>query len=225
MDILSILGLGGAILLLYLKPGPDLIALISKSISDGPRAGIVLYFGGITAQCIYAGFAAFSYSFSPDIVLFLEILFKSLGAAMFIYMGIKGLQNLQSGKWKRVKVEKSELLENYFTGLAIAMGNPIVFFFYTALLPTFINMAFFTIWHFIYVCVMILIFNFGPAIITALLAGRVKEVLKDSDTLIKINFITSCLFILLGLFIGATAITQFDVQALYFSAQGTTATT
>lgn len=206
-------------MVLFTKPGPDMIALVSRSLANGFKPAMALLAGTVVAQWVYIGFVFFSYSLSQDIILFIEILFKTIGAALFIYMGCKGLQHLESGLWQKRSNSKPFILENFWSGLSICLGNPLIFFFYTALLPTFLNMATFSIYNLIYACIMVAVFNGGPGVVVALMASRVRNILKNPGTLKNINLITSCLFILLGLFIGATAITQFDVQALYFSAE------
>lgn len=221
MDFTSILALGSAFFLLFIKPGPDVIALVSRSLADGFKAGAALKCGNLLGHFTFIAFVALSYTIPTDIRIFMEIFFKSLGAALFIYMGFKGLSDLGSGQWKMRGESTPFLLENFWSGLTISLGNPITFFFYVSILPTFINMATFSFNTYLYVCMIVVLFNGGPAFLVAAMASKTKNLLKNKDTVLKINLVTSILFILLGLFIGSTAITQFDFQALYYALEPT----
>ena len=72
------------VLLLYvLKPGPTILALISRSLSDGFRAGIAVAFGSSSAHVIYFLMAVFGYAIIETHLAFASFFLTSFSMAAF----------------------------------------------------------------------------------------------------------------------------------------------
>ena len=78
-------------LLLNITPGNDTIFILTRSIAQGKRAGVMSVLGIATGSIIHTTFAAFGLSviISESIVAF--SILKYAGAAYLVYMGYKML--------------------------------------------------------------------------------------------------------------------------------------
>jgi RhtB (resistance to homoserine/threonine) family protein len=127
-------------ILLNLTPGNDTIFILSLSISQGRKAGIVSALGIGTGNIVHTLLAALGLSLiiAKSILLFNVI--KYAGAAYLIYIGYKMLTDrsqLNTGK-----IEFKEVINYrkiYVDGVITNVLNPKVALFFIAFLPQFID--------------------------------------------------------------------------------------
>ena len=130
-------------ILLNLTPGNDTIFILTKSIGQGKKAGIISAFGIATGSVIHTIFAALGLSLiiAKSILLFNVI--KYAGAVYLLYIGFKMLtdkRQLNTG------LTTGHTSVNYFkiyrTGIFTNVLNPKVALFFIAFLPQFIDPTF-----------------------------------------------------------------------------------
>ncbi|QLB19384.1 LysE family translocator [Mannheimia granulomatis] len=126
-----------ACILLNLTPGSDTIYIITRTIAEGKKAGLVSAFGILGGMLIHilavslglAGIVAHS----PTLFYIL----KYLGAAYLVYLGIK--------MWReplvinQVDLDKLPLWKIFRQGVLTNLLNPKVVLFFLALLPQFVS--------------------------------------------------------------------------------------
>ena len=76
-------------ILLNLTPGNDTIFILSKSIAQGRKAGIISVLGITTGSIIHTVFATYGLSIIIAKSLFVFNLIKYAGAAYLFYLGYK----------------------------------------------------------------------------------------------------------------------------------------
>jgi threonine/homoserine/homoserine lactone efflux protein len=216
-----------ALFILCMKPGPDMAAVISRALNDGFGAASALIFGTITAELIYLWAVSYGFFIFADHIDLMQLVFQSIGAALFIYLGVKGFFNLDSGIIKQQKQKEAALAEyaedirdyihiesrpqsskiaNFTTGLMVCLGNPIIMLFYATAYPAMIDLTDYKIFV-IYICSLLVIFcNGGPLFVIAYMAGKMRHLLKNEKTVRIINSATSLIFVIIGLIIGFSAI-------------------
>lgn len=203
-----------ALILFILKPGPNMIALISRSLSDGFASGFAMALGNTTGQIIYYLLAVFGYSLIEAHLSFLSFFLKSVGAAYLIYIGIKGLLHLEAGMWggKPDVQTKITAFENYFSGIAICLANPFTILFYAAIVPQIMPLDSFG-WQDITLSTMMIAFTYlAMHTMTSYAASTAKNTLKNEVVVKRINFIVSFIFVGLGLFFIATLFPIFNFE-------------
>jgi threonine/homoserine/homoserine lactone efflux protein len=129
----------GAALLMVLTPGPNMIYLISRSISQGHKAGIISLFGVIAGFLVHMFAAAIGMT-----ALFLAVPFayKALKWAGALYLLWLAWQAIRSGA--RSPFEAKNLPFNspsklFLMGFLTNVLNPKIALFYLAILPQFIS--------------------------------------------------------------------------------------
>ncbi|HEV8392023.1 MAG TPA: LysE family translocator [Dongiaceae bacterium] len=125
---------------LALSPGPGLATIISRALASGPLAGLAVTAGLVLADFSFmavamVGLTAIATALGP-----LFQIVKYAGAAYLIWLGYRAFRNAakplvvvpRSGKgfWKDIGL-----------GFLVTLGNPKAILFYSALLPTFLDMT------------------------------------------------------------------------------------
>jgi RhtB (resistance to homoserine/threonine) family protein len=126
--------------LLNLTPGNDTIFILSKSIGQGKKAGIISSFGIATGSIVHTLLAAFGLSLIIAKSILLFNLIKYAGAIYLLYIGYKMLTNRTELNTNEIKKEE---LVNYWKiyrdGIFTNILNPKVALFFIAFLPQFID--------------------------------------------------------------------------------------
>jgi threonine/homoserine/homoserine lactone efflux protein len=126
-----------ASLLLNVTPGPDTLYIVSRSVSQGRRAGFVSALGISTGCLVHTGLAAFGLSavLSTSATAFEAV--KIAGAFYLIYLGTRVLRN-RPGTTGNTPPPPRPALALYRQGVMTNVLNPKVALFFLAFLPQFI---------------------------------------------------------------------------------------
>ena len=132
-----------ASILLTLAPGPDILYLLTKSLSEGAKSGITLAAGLVSGIIFHTflvmvGVATFIQN-SPVAFTVLKI----FGAAYLIFIAFKSFQAARAGK--KISMQKSDakisFIKLYRRGVLMNVLNPKVLLFFLAFLPQFVNLS------------------------------------------------------------------------------------
>lgn len=132
-----------AAVIMNITPGADSIYIITRSVSQGFKAGVVSVLGIGSGVMIHIILAALGLStvLAKSILLF--NLVKWIGAAYLIYLGIKTLLDKSTLVDNNTNlVETKSLIKIYKQGLLTNLLNPKVALFFLSLIPQFINPEF-----------------------------------------------------------------------------------
>lgn len=127
-------------IILNLTPGVDTMYILTRSITQGRRAGIYSVLGISSGGLIHTILAAFGLSIILAKSAFAFSIIKYIGVAYLFYLGIKMLiekNNLLDNKIKNIGT--IDLFRIYRQGLFTNVLNPKVALFFLSLLPQFIN--------------------------------------------------------------------------------------
>ena len=125
-----------ASLVLNVTPGPDTLYIVSRSVSQGRRAGLVSALGIGTGCLIHTALAAFGLSaiLAASATAFEAV--KVAGAIYLIYLGMRTLlRRRATGKRETTDLSDSALFRQ---GVVTNVLNPKVALFFLAFLPQFI---------------------------------------------------------------------------------------
>ena len=180
MDILLAFIISSVIL--TLTPGPDIIYVISQSITKGKKAAIKVSLGLTSGLIIHTFFVVIGLSFliSQNEVFFFVL--KLIGGGYFFYLAYKSIRKDESNS----VINKKNNGNHFFkTGLLMNLLNPKVSIFFIALFPGFIfhemwsNKIQFIILGFIFwfqaTLIFILVSIFSKKIKNLISSEKVKE--------------------------------------------------
>src|SRR5690242_15219617 len=125
---------------LALSPGPGLATIISRALASGPMAGLAVTAGLVLADFSFMaaamiGLTAIAATLGP---LFQVV--KYAGAAYLLWLGYRAFRSTASPLLVTPKGGKG-LIRDVGLGFLVTLGNPKAILFYSALLPTFLDMT------------------------------------------------------------------------------------
>ncbi len=129
-----------ASLALLLTPGPAVLYIVTRSVDQGRRAGLVSVLGIETGTLFHVFAAALGLSaILLSSALAFEIV-KYLGAAYLIYIGVRKLLTPVHVEEVEVTRERN-LRRTYSQGALVALLNPKTALFFLAFLPQFVDLS------------------------------------------------------------------------------------
>ncbi len=133
----TLLLFSAASLALLAIPGPAVIFVVTRSVEQGRRAGLISMLGVELGTLTYALAAAAGLSslLAASAVGFTVV--KYLGAAYLIYLGIRKLRDREPG----LEPSVSRRPRLFVNGLAVQLLNPKIAIFFVAFLPQFVTPA------------------------------------------------------------------------------------
>ena len=192
-----------ASILLTLAPGPDILYLLTKSLSDGAKAGIILACGLVSGivfhtTLVMVGVAAFIKSSATAMLLL-----KIFGAAYLLFLAFGAFKSARAGK--KISLSRADKKFSstalYKRGVLMNVLNPKVLLFFLAFLPQFVNLsssgASLTILFLgvVFAAQALIIFS-----IIALFAGRVRNLLLRKKNIGQLlNFVEAAVLTLIAL--------------------------
>lgn len=203
MDSSTFLYFLTASILLTLAPGPDILYLLTKSLSNGARTGIILACGLVSGivfhtTLVMVGVAAFIKSSATAMFLL-----KIFGAAYLLFLAFGAFKSARLGKKISLSRADKEFSAKalYKRGVLMNVLNPKVLLFFLAFLPQFVNLsssgASLTILFLgvVFAAQALIIFS-----IVALLAGRVRNLLLRKKNIGQIlNFVEAAVLAIIAL--------------------------
>jgi threonine/homoserine/homoserine lactone efflux protein len=129
-----------ASLVVILTPGQDMILVMSRSIGQGPRAGIVTAAGvsvGLVGHTLLATLGLGALLHASEVLF--QVL-KLIGAAYLVYLGLRLLKTAADRHRLRT-VSRRSLPRLFVEGALSNLSNPKIALFYFAFLPQFVSAA------------------------------------------------------------------------------------
>jgi RhtB (resistance to homoserine/threonine) family protein len=127
-------------ILLNLTPGADTIYILTRSISQGRRAGIYSVLGISTGVLVHTTLASLGLSIILAKSVVAYNIVRYVGVAYLFYLGVRMIvekNNLFESRDQ--KIASTSLIKIYWQGLLTNVLNPKVALFFLSFLPQFIN--------------------------------------------------------------------------------------
>jgi threonine/homoserine/homoserine lactone efflux protein len=199
-DLNSLLVFITAGLLLNLTPGPDVLYIVGRSLSQGRAAGVVSALG-ISTGCLFHIVAATCGLSALMLTLPLAYdLVRYAGAAYLVWLGVKALRSKSEALEVRT-LARTPLGAIFRQGVVTNVLNPKVALFFLAFLPQFADPARGSLWP--QILLLGVIFTVNGTLVClgyVLVAAKLGDWLKARyDVSTWLNRLTGGLFIALGL--------------------------
>lgn len=178
MTIESAIAFAIGMFFLALSPGAGLAAIISRALASGPVAGLAVTGGLVLGDFVFmaiamVGMTAIAAALGP---LFLFL--KYAGAAYLVWHGISVLR----GSARPITVTPRAgrgMTKDVGLGLLVTLGNPKPILFYSALLPTFLDMTRIHLGDFLALAAIVVVISYVVYGGYILLAERSRRMLSS----------------------------------------------
>lgn len=124
---------------MVLTPGPNMIYLVSRSISQGPRAGLISLCGVALGLVIYMLCAAFGITALLFAVPYAYDVLRLAGAAYLLWLAWQAVRPGGQSPFRVRDLPKDRPRKLFLMGFLTALLNPKIAVFYLSLLPQFID--------------------------------------------------------------------------------------
>jgi len=185
--------------LLNLTPGADTMYIISRSVSQGKRAGVFSAAGISSGSVVHTLLAAFGLSYVLSKSLFLFTTIKLIGVAYLVYLGIKMIGSKSNSHFEPLAPAQSRYGKIFVQGMITNVTNPKVALFFLAFLPQFVDSHVHSPIPFILLGMTFITTGFIWCVIISYFASLSTRKLRENPKIgIWLNRITGGVFILLG---------------------------
>jgi threonine/homoserine/homoserine lactone efflux protein len=139
IDVRGVLGVGIVALGMVLTPGPNMMYLVSRSISQGRRAGLVSLGGVAVGFLFYLTAAALGLSAAFALVPGLYVTVKLAGAAYLLWLAWKAVRPGGGSVFQPVELVPDPPRKLFMMGLVTNLLNPKAAVMYASLIPQFVD--------------------------------------------------------------------------------------
>ncbi len=209
----SILLFAAAVGALAIKPGAGMMMVMSRTLSQGISASLAYALGFVLISILFLGLVFFGYKFVEVDLIFIAILIKSLSAVYLIWLGVKGLQELED-KYHIEKMKVESFFDNLSASIMLTLSNPLTIVFYAGIVPTLVDVNDVDLSDFTVMAIVITVVEFAVAIGYSLPLVWYRKRVKE-NFLRQLKFFSSIVIILVGLYIGYTAISSDALMSVF----------
>lgn len=204
ISVYDLLLYSGAVLLLFISPGPVWAALIARALSGGFHAAWPLALGVVFGDLIWPVLAIFGVSYLISIYADFLIILRYSGAAMLAGMGLLLLLHAGRAIEKDSRLTAPGAWAGFSAGLLVILGNPKAILFYMGVLPGFFDIAKINAWDITAIaCISMLVPLSGNLVLAGFL-GKARALISSPSALKRVNVGSGIALILVGIAIAVT---------------------
>lgn len=194
----------GGMALLWVVPGPVWVALTARALSGGFRSAWPLAVGVALGDLIWPLCAVLGLSWILSLYGDFLTALRWVASAIFVVMGATLIRKQASALSANSRLTKPGLWAGFVVGVAAVVGNPKAIVFYMGVLPGFFDLSSVT-WPDIAAIITVsaivpLLGNLGLAVFL----DRARQILSSRDAQRRLNLVSGCLLVLVGLVIPFT---------------------
>ncbi|MFK7745991.1 MAG: LysE family translocator [Roseobacter sp.] len=191
----------GALVILFLTPGPVWLALMARALSGGFAAAWPLAFGVAVGDILWPLVAVLGISWILSVFDVFMAVLRWVACGVFIVMGALLIRHASQQISTDSRLTRPGIWAGFAAGVIAILGNPKAVLFYIGVLPGFFDLRGVTT---IDVCLIIGMSVAIPLIGNLFLAacvGHVRSIITEPETLRRINITSGVLLILVGMLI------------------------
>jgi threonine/homoserine/homoserine lactone efflux protein len=144
---------------LALSPGPGLATIVSRALASGPVAGLAVTAGLVLADFAFMAVAMVGLTAAATALGPLFQIVKYAGAAYLLWLGYRAFRSSAGPLIVAPKSGKG-FIKDIGLGFLVTLGNPKAILFYSALLPTFLDMTRIHVEDFLILAVIVVVVSY-----------------------------------------------------------------
>jgi threonine/homoserine/homoserine lactone efflux protein len=201
---LDLLFYAGAILILFLTPGPVWVALTARAMSGGFGSAAPLAVGVALGDMLWPLAAIFGLTWILSLYGDLLGLMKWVAMAMFIVMGVQLIRHARARISTDSRLTRPGRMAGFLAGISVILANPKAILFYMGVLPGFFDLSRVTGLDIAAILLVSASIPMMGNLLMALAIDRARALLRSGDAMARVNRIAGLLMIAVGLVIGFT---------------------
>jgi threonine/homoserine/homoserine lactone efflux protein len=194
----------GALVILFLTPGPVWIAIIARTVSGGVKSGMSLVLGVSLGDLLWPIMAYFGLGLLISLYSDILILVRYMAAIILVIMGIQTVLASRKGIKANDDLTKSGFFAGFTAGLIAVTANPKATLFYLTLLPSFFNFGEIGLTDLAIISGISFAVPMLGNILMILFLAKAKTFLSSPSAVRVTNIISGILLVVVGIVIGIT---------------------
>lgn len=194
----------GALLILFMTPGPVWVALLARSLSGGFPAAWPLALGVAIGDIFWPLVAVLGVAWLVSMFAGFMLVLKWVAVVVFVVMGIALIRHADGALSANARLTRPGMWAGFVAGLAVILGNPKAVLFYMGVLPGFFDLTAVTALDMAVICTLSFIVPLVGNLTLAAFVDRVRGVLKSPTAVRRMNVTAGWLLVGVG---GVIAIT------------------
>ena len=191
----------GALVILFLTPGPVWLAIMARALSGGFGAAWPLALGVAIGDMLWPLVAVLGISWILSVFDMFMLGMRWIACAVFLIMGVLLIRHADAKIDRDNRLTRPGAWAGFGAGLLAILGNPKAVLFYIGVLPGFFDLLHVTALDVgAIIAASVAIPLFGNLAIAALV-GKLRGLMTDPATLKRINIVAGALLICVGLLI------------------------
>jgi threonine/homoserine/homoserine lactone efflux protein len=195
---LDLLFYAGALVVLFLTPGPVWVAMSARALSGGFQAAWPLAVGVALGDLVWPLVAVFGLAWVLTVYGDLMVALRWVAAAIFLLMGAGLIRHARRAIGVDSALTRPGRTAGFAAGIAAIMGNPKAILFYMGVLPGFFDLSAVTAGDIAAIIALSAAVPMTGNLVFAALIGRVRARLTAPGTLRRINLVSGGLLIAVG---------------------------
>lgn len=189
----------GALLVLFLTPGPVWVALTARALSGGFHAAWPLALGVVIGDVAWSVLAILGISWILSVYGgFLELL-RWVASGVFLFMGYMVIKHASQTIASDSRLTRPGMWAGFVAGLAVIIGNPKAILFYMGMLPGFFDLSRLTVTDIVAIAGLSAVIPLLGNVILAAFIDRARRLLSSPTALRRTNLTAGWLLIAVGL--------------------------
>ena len=194
----------GALVILFLTPGPVWIAIIARTVSGGVKSGLSLVLGVSLGDLLWPIIAYFGLGLLISLYSDIFILVRYMAAIILVIMGIQTILASTKGIKANDDLTKSGFFAGFTAGLIAVTANPKATLFYLTLLPSFFNFGEIGLTDLVIISGTSFAVPMLGNVLMILFLAKAKTFLSSPSAVRVTNIVSGILLVVVGIVIGLT---------------------
>lgn len=194
----------GALLVLFLTPGPVWLAMLARSMSGGFHAAWPLALGVVVGDVLWPFLAILGVTWILSVFSGFMLALRIIAVLMFVGMGVLLIRNADRSIAADSRLTRPGTWAGFMAGLAAILGNPKAILFYMGVLPGFFDLTRITPAD----IAAIVFLSFAVPLVgnlsLAFFVDRIRRVMSSPDAIRRTNVVSGWLLIVVGVAIAFT---------------------
>ena len=194
----------GALLILFLTPGPVWVALTARALSGGFNAAWPLALGVVVGDVLWPLLAILGVTWIVSVFTGFMTVLTWVACLVFLTMGALLIRNRDKSIASDSRLTRPGMWAGFIAGLAVILGNPKAILFYMGVLPGFFDLTRLTWADIAVICFLSFIVPLLGNLSLAVFIDGAIRILTSPKALRRTNVISGILLICVGLVIPFT---------------------
>lgn len=189
----------GALLVLFVTPGPVWVALTARTLAGGFRQAWPLAVGVTVGDFLWPLLAILGVSWVASVWGGFLAALKWVAAGIFLWMGWLLIRHAGRPVPTDGRLTRPGMWAGFAAGVAVIIGNPKAILFYMGVLPGFFDLRRVTPADIAVICGLSMAIPLAGNLVLSLMIDRARQLLRSPAALARVNRIAGALLVLVGL--------------------------